>query len=404
MRTVRLFLVKVSPAIRPMARAAARQAFPDTEIIEVNTVQEAAQNGAARHPELLVLAEPESAAVAEAVQSVESNGLPRWAVVILGRDLADLAETVPPEEWNAPLVARVFRSALLQHDLLCENLRLQGDLRTIARRITHDLYTPIGCIHTCSHVLKVILPPNDLPSSATMVRNINESLVEVAQILDRVSFMLRASADSIPPFQCEMAGVVADVLSQLEPQLQQTGAKVAQPESWPEVNGVPPWLQVIWWNLLNNAIKHGGPTPQIRMEWAHTDDGYRFSVADRGSGVAPAMQAGLFRPFDQLHLFTTPGLGLPIVQRLVALQGGRCGYERLDDGSSRFYFTLPATPSGFRSRQARSLTEALHSSLPKPADGSKSPAGAASLPGEAKPARSPGRAPSASVHSVSSIR
>jgi len=58
--------------------------------------------------------------------------------------------------------------------------------------------------------------------------------------------------------------------------------------------------------------------------------------------VAPAIEPGLFRPFDQLHLLRAPGLGLSIVQRLVSLQGGRCGYERLNDGSNRFYFTLPA--------------------------------------------------------------
>jgi signal transduction histidine kinase len=119
---------------------------------------------------------------------------------------------------------------------------------------------------------------------------------------------------------------------------------VSQPASWPEVAGVAPWLQVIWWNLLDNALKHGGPSAEIRLAWSRAPDGYRFSVVDRGAGIAPALQAGLFQPFDQLHALRTPGLGLSIVQRLVALQGGRCGYERLADGTSAFFFILPAGP------------------------------------------------------------
>jgi hypothetical protein len=112
--------------------------------------------------------------------------------------------------------------------------------------------------------------------------------------------------------------------------------------------GVPQWLHVIWWNLLHNAFTHGGPGTHVRLAWSPEDDGDRFSVIDPGVGLAPAIEAGLFRPFDQLHTLPAPGLGLSIVQRLVALQGGRCGYERLNDGSSVFYFTLPTGAPGPR--------------------------------------------------------
>ena len=47
----------------------------------------------------------------------------------------DLTETVPPEDWNAALLAHVFRATFLQHELLRENLQLRGDLKTIARRV-----------------------------------------------------------------------------------------------------------------------------------------------------------------------------------------------------------------------------------------------------------------------------
>jgi len=354
MRTLRLFLVHLSPVTRAVVRAAARKAFPTAEIVEVGTLAEVGPAGRAYRSELLVLVEPDAVSAAQAVQVVDASGFARWAVVLLGGDSADLAETVPPEEWQPALLARVFRSAVAQHELGRENLRLQGDLKTVARRIRHDLGAPIGCIGASSHVVRVSLAPAALRSVVEMVQNIEDSSAEISEIVDRVSFLLRASADPEPPAPVAMAAVVAEVLRQLEPEIQKAGAEVTCPASWPEASGVARWLHVIWWNLLQNALRHGGPAARVRLAWTPDGEGYRFTVADRGAVLEPYALAGLFRPFDQLHLLPAPGLGLSIVQRLVALQGGRCGYERLEEGASVFFFTLPGGKAGHHSGPAGS--------------------------------------------------
>ncbi|HTB80745.1 MAG TPA: HAMP domain-containing sensor histidine kinase [Opitutaceae bacterium] len=279
--------------------------------------------------------------VPEATRMMDGNGLPRWAVVVIGRDATDLAETVPPEEWDARRLARIFRSALGQHELLCENFRLRGDLKTIARRFSHDLYMPVGCIKTSSGVLK-ILPTNEAQSMTEMIQSIEDSAAEIVELTERVCLVLRATADPSPLVEVEMGEVIAAVLSRLTPDIRKAGATVVSPPSWPKVMGAPKWLQAIWWNLLHNALKHGGPAVQVRIEWSPEAEGHCFSVTDNGAGVAPAVEAKLFRPFDQLHSLHTPGLGLSITQRLIALQGGICGYEKTPEGGASFYFTLPA--------------------------------------------------------------
>jgi signal transduction histidine kinase len=325
---------------RPVILAAAATAFPGARIVEVATVEEAVQHPPVRQPDLMVLAEPDEIAAARAVQAADSGGLPRWAVVILGGNAPDLAESVPAEEWSAPLLARVFRSTLLQHELLCENLRLRGDLRTVARRISHDLRTPVGCIHTSSSVLKV-LPPDDAPAIGAMIQTIEDSSTELSRIIDRVSFVLKASADPSSPSKVAMGPLVERVLQELAPDIEQTGATILVAQDWPEVAGVAPWLEAIWRNLVVNALKHGGPATEVQLGWSLDGGDYRFTVADRGPGISAQREQTLFQPFDQLHLRPTPGLGLSLVQRLVSLQGGACGYARVADGSSVFHFTLP---------------------------------------------------------------
>ncbi len=355
MRPLRLFFAPMPSAADTVARAAAREVFPEAEIVEVASVEEAGRWEESSHPELLVLAPTDPETAAQAVQMTDAVGLPRWAVVIFGRGLGDLADTVPPEQWNAPLVGRAFRSAILQHELLRENLRLQGDLRTVAKRIRHDLFSPVGCICTSSQVLKIVLPAGTTPSIAVMVRNIEDSSAEISQIIDRVSFVLRASADPAVPMEVDMSEVVADSLEQLEREIRETGATLVRPPAWPEVFGVSSWLQMIWWNLLHNALKHGGPKPTIRLGWTAQDGGYRFSVTDSGPGIAEDARALLFRPFDQLHLRPSPGLGLSIVHRLAGLQGGQCGHASTDEGKAEFFFTLPARPVRAQGAAARAV-------------------------------------------------
>ena len=338
MTPAEIFFVAPPASVLDVARQAAQRAFPGGRITVVDGLEAALQSKPAGGSQLLVLASADDAAAAS--QILGPNGLPRWAIVVLGGDLAsaELTETVPAGEWNLPLLTRVFRSTVLQHELLGENLRLRGDLKTVARRISHDLRTPLGCIHTTSDML----PDLDAASLAAMGGVIRQSSHEISQIIDRTSFVLKATADPLPAAPVEMGLLVDVVLRQLEPVIKETRAAVQQPATWPEATGVAPWLQVIWWNLLQNALRHGGAGAKVRLGWERTGGSYRFFVADGGVGVAPERQAGLFLPFEQLHAARTTGLGLSVVHRLISLQGGRCHYEKSPENGTCFSFTLPA--------------------------------------------------------------
>jgi signal transduction histidine kinase len=110
------------------------------------------------------------------------------------------------------------------------------------------------------------------------------------------------------------------------------------------VKGVFSWLEIIWGNFLANALQHG--KDRIELGWQEENGEFLFWVYDNGNGVASEKCAALFQPFDALHEpGAAGGLGLAIVQRLVKLQGGNCGYEHLFTGGSRFFFTLPTDKS-----------------------------------------------------------
>jgi signal transduction histidine kinase len=329
-------------AVLAAATQAASEAFPETEIQWAPNVDAALLGAAHTGTDLVVLFEPEMAEVQLAVESTKLDGLPRWAVVILGGEItAGGFEVVPLEECTAPVLKHVFKAAVAQFELSQENARFRGDLHTMGRRISHDLRSPLSGIFTTAELLQEILSEQS-PEDVALITPLFDSCQSELRLIDRVSFLLKATVEPKPKERLDMGRIVWAARQPVERQLMKKGATLTEAEAWPEVDGVPAWLEVIWGNLISNAVAHGGASPKVDAGWAETHSEWIFFVDDDGPGVPEEKRPLLFQPFHRLHQRSSShGLGLSIVQRLVDLQGGRCGYERLPAGGNRFLFALP---------------------------------------------------------------
>ncbi|HTB86171.1 MAG TPA: HAMP domain-containing sensor histidine kinase [Candidatus Sulfotelmatobacter sp.] len=227
-----------------------------------------------------------------------------------------------------------------EHDrLLRENARLRGDLLTIASRISHDLRTPLGSILNSGELLREVLHEKE-PSSVALTDPLFNSVEELQRLIKNISFVAKASVRPPSKNQFNMGEIVDEVRQELEARILKKQACVKSPQTWPQVEGVPGWIAYTWWNFIVNALQHGGP--QIHLGWLAEKNGHRFWINDNGPGVPVQWRAKLFQPFDSLsQADSTRGLGLSVVQRLVELQDGQCGYE-LNLSGPRFFFTLPA--------------------------------------------------------------
>jgi signal transduction histidine kinase len=340
-----LFLISASQdadAARMVAEAASR-AFPHAPLRPLPNVDAALLDAPRDGTVLLIMVEPEMAEVKLAVESVNAEGLPRWAYVILGGDVTQGgAEVVPREEWSVPLLRHVLRAAVDQFELARENARFRGDLHTLARRISHDLRTPLSGIFTTTELLQEVMTES-CPDDVELLKPLYDSAQAELRLIDRVSLLLKATVEPKPKEPVEMGTIVWEARQPVERLIMQKGAQLTEARTWPTVAGVPAWLQVIWGNLLSNAVVHGGVSAAIEAGWTQVDGAYQFWVRDNGPGVPAEKQPLLFQPFHRLHQRgSSHGLGLSITQRLVDLQGGHCGYRTAPGGGAEFYFTLPA--------------------------------------------------------------
>jgi signal transduction histidine kinase len=369
MKVVACLFVGKDARSHGIAQGAARLVFPESVVMTFNTLEEALKHKPASGLELLLLADPDEAEVLRALEATDAIGLRRWAIVVLGMAPAiGGLEIVSPQECSEHLLVRVFRSAVTQHRLMRENERIRGDLRTIAHRISHDLRAPLGGILIASEALKELVAEHN-PSGIALGKSLLDSADDMGKLIDRVSLLTRVSANPVAKRPVAMEEAVWAVMQRLERQILKKSASVIQPASWPEVEGVSSWLETVWWNLLVNALQHGKEAARIELGWSQNEREYRFWVCDNGDGVPSQIVSTLFQPFHLLHRTNAgKGLGLSIVQRLMELQGGTCGYERVSTTGSIFFFTLPARKRADASRLAANTASAspLSPTIPDP--------------------------------------
>lgn len=106
-------------------------------------------------------------------------------------------------------------------------------------------------------------------------------------------------------------------------------------------------LQHILSNLLSNAVRYSPAGSLVTVRLAVGPAQAQVTVADQGIGIPEADRARIFEPFERgsnIGTIQGTGLGLNIVQRMVAVLGGTVEAAALDAGGSRFCVIFPRHP------------------------------------------------------------
>lgn len=107
-------------------------------------------------------------------------------------------------------------------------------------------------------------------------------------------------------------------------------------------------MRSIVFNLLDNAVKYTPAGGQVSVSLAQDAAGVRITVADTGIGMSEEECARAFDEFFRArnewtaHIPGT-GLGLSLVKRLVAMQGGTVAVQSARGRGSAFTVSLPST-------------------------------------------------------------
>ncbi|MDY6875117.1 MAG: GAF domain-containing protein [Chloroflexota bacterium] len=248
-------------------------------------------------------------------------------------------------------------SIAIENARLIESLRgytieLQArneELDAYAHTVAHDLKGPLGHIIGFADVLEEDYATLSEEELRQYLQTIAQGGHKISRIIDELLLLagVRQMGEvEIGPL--DMASIVAEVQKRLAYLIEEHQAEIILPEVWPVALGYGPWVEEVWANYLNNAVKYGGRPPRVELGATVQRDGkICFWVRDNGPGLTSEEQARLFKPFTRLDPKNGEGrakgygLGLSIVRRIVERLGEQVGVESRVGQGSVFTFTLP---------------------------------------------------------------
>ena len=110
-----------------------------------------------------------------------------------------------------------------------------------------------------------------------------------------------------------------------------------------EINSDQSLLEIVWNNLLTNAIKFTNPQGKIKVELKKEGKAAVVSISDTGSGMSDETCRHIFDRFyqgDTSHAVEGNGLGLSLVKRVIDLVEGKAEVESTLGKGSKFTITL----------------------------------------------------------------
>jgi two-component system sensor histidine kinase QseC len=197
--------------------------------------------------------------------------------------------------------------------------------RAFTADAAHELRTPIAGIRAQAQVAR------EATEDAERRRALDQVLAgcdRAARLAEQLLTLARLDAGQgqLRLAPCDLAQIAREVLAELAPGAHSCGTALALVAVAPvPVAGDSLLLHVLVRNLVDNAVRYGGPEGAVTVTVGRDAEGSRLCVSDRGPGIPLAERQ---RVLDRFYRSVGTreqgaGLGLSIVSRIAALHGAK---------------------------------------------------------------------------------
>ena len=313
---------------------------------------------------LKILFTPEDAALELHLHELNSARLlgsaedERWHMRKDGSRLWASGMTVPLGAVGAPRgYAKLFRDAThlrLRLDALEQEVRqlrqARKDQDLVLATIAHELRSPLQPLTTAAELLSQPVEPA-LRERATRIlrRQIRQMERLVEDLLDMTRVRqgsMRIVYESVPLQPLLAEAVEGHREAAMRQQLELVCVLPPVPV---QVEVDPGRIAQVIGNLLDNAIKFTPPGGRVALQANVEPRDFVVRIQDTGRGIGPELQPKIFEMFTQGDGTDTArgkgmGIGLALVQQIVALHGG--SVEAKSEGvgkGSEFFVRVPLT-------------------------------------------------------------
>jgi len=267
------------------------------------------------------------------------NGLPLMTFFV-----RDISQQKQAEEEQARYAAELERS--------------NAELEQFAYVASHDLQEPLRKIRTFGDRLQMLSGPSLDPTSLECLQRMQNAAERMQALIHGLLTLSRIRTKGQEFVAVDLARVAADVVSDLEVEIEQAGALV-EVGKLPTIQADPLQMQQLLQNLIGNALKfrRAGEPPVVRIQarFVHgrenrtpgespAEEQCRLTVEDNGIGFDPQYSDRIFGIFQRLHTreaYQGTGIGLAICRKIVERHGGTITAQSTPGQGSTFEVRLP---------------------------------------------------------------
>ncbi|WP_051155347.1 ATP-binding protein [Noviherbaspirillum massiliense] len=226
--------------------------------------------------------------------------------------------------------------------------RLKGEFLAT---LSHELRNLLAPLQSGLDILER-LPP-DSPATSRARRILQNQTDQMGRMIEDLLDVARINSGKVR-LECErvdLRDVLVNVAESAQTFMEPAGHefKVSLPDAPLHMDVDAGRMHQVFINLLSNAAKYTPPGGQIELSAFRKDHEAVVQISDNGIGIPVEAQAKIFQMFEQIGEHGSKaqgglGIGLALVQRLVALHGGRV--EAFSEGAnlgSTFTVHLPLT-------------------------------------------------------------
>ena len=204
--------------------------------------------------------------------------------------------------------------------------------------VSHEVKTPLAVIQNYATLLQ------DESLDNQTRKNYAQTLVSASKrITDLITNILKLNKLENQEIKQEterfsLSDALAETVLEFEPLIEKKNLQLECDFDEITINSSKSLLEIVWNNLISNAIKFTPDGGQIKITLQREERNAKVCVSDTGAGISPEIGARIFEKFyqgDTSHSREGNGLGLALVKKVIDILGGEITVQsELNKGST----------------------------------------------------------------------
>lgn len=225
-------------------------------------------------------------------------------------------------------------------------MKLNRELESFTYSVSHDLRAPLRSVNGYANVLLEDYGDQLSDDAKKTIGVIARNGQRMGELIDDLLDFSRLGRKDIVKTVISMEATVHQVIDEIKESRYYTSNASIDIKTLPDANADSSMIKQVWYNLISNAIKYSGKTPNPTIEIGSFIKGEDvcYYVKDNGVGFDMAYVNKLFNIFQRLHKqeeFEGTGVGLALIKRIIDRHEGHVWAESELGKGATFFFSLP---------------------------------------------------------------